>query len=222
MKLNPEYKIIYESLMKELEAAEWLIIKKLSSRIDWILWISLFLSPFLLIWWVWVFQKYLYNGGEIIFGTLLLVFLLWVASMKFWNFLKQNIQQKFQIIIQQHKNLLSSLVKRDEIEFIAKKVGLLYTLMNYTIEISRKYRLPRIRTMIMKEAIFVQLILTDLRSDLAIRLSEQQKTLEQAKSEVEQTIKWSTELEQVSELQQARLDRQIEQFEELQKVLVKA
>lgn len=64
-------------------------------------------------------------------------------------------------------------------------------------------------------------VLTDLRSDLQIRLREQQQSLEKAKSEVEQTIKWSTELEQVSELQQARLDRQIAQFEELQRVLVK-
>jgi hypothetical protein len=63
--------------------------------------------------------------------------------------------------------------------------------------------------------------LTDLRSDLTIRLAEQQKTLEQAKSEVEQNIHGTSELNQVSELQSARLDRQIEQFEELQRVLVK-
>lgn len=64
-------------------------------------------------------------------------------------------------------------------------------------------------------------IITNLRSDLALRLTEQQKTLEQAKSEIEKTIRWTSALEQVSELQKARLDRQIEQFEELQKVLVR-
>ncbi len=64
-------------------------------------------------------------------------------------------------------------------------------------------------------------ILTDLRSDLSIRLAEQKKNLESAKSEVEKNIVWTTELNQVSGLQRARLDRQIEQFEELQKVLVK-
>lgn len=47
-------------------------------------------------------------------------------------------------------------------------------------------------------------LILDLRSDLQLRLTEQQQTLEQ-----------------VSELQKARLDQQIEQFEELQKVLVK-
>ncbi len=64
-------------------------------------------------------------------------------------------------------------------------------------------------------------IITDVITDLQLRLEEQQKTLEQAKSEVEKNITWTTELNQVSELQKARLDRQIEQFEELQKILVK-
>lgn len=64
-------------------------------------------------------------------------------------------------------------------------------------------------------------ILTNLRSDLSIRLTEQQSTLKSAKSEVEKNITWTTELNQVSELQKARLDRQIEQFEELKRVLVK-
>lgn len=64
-------------------------------------------------------------------------------------------------------------------------------------------------------------LLTDLRSDLSIRLTEQQQTLESAKSEVKNNITWTPELNQVSELQRARLDRQIEQFEELQRVLVK-
>ena len=67
----------------------------------------------------------------------------------------------------------------------------------------------------------ILLILTDLRSDLLIRLTEQQESLKSAKSEVESHIKWTIELDQVSELQRIRLDKQIEQFEELQRVLVK-
>jgi hypothetical protein len=65
-------------------------------------------------------------------------------------------------------------------------------------------------------------VLTNLRFDLQFRITEQQGKIEQAKSEVEQNIKWTTELNQVSELQQARLDKQIEQFKELQRVLIKA
>ncbi len=63
--------------------------------------------------------------------------------------------------------------------------------------------------------------LLNLWFDLQIRLTEQQKNLEWAKSEIEANIQWTTELNQVSELQKARLDRQIEQFEELRRVLVK-
>ena len=68
---------------------------------------------------------------------------------------------------------------------------------------------------------YITKLLLKLRSDLQIRLDEQQKVLESAKSEVEKNIHWTTELDYVSELQKARLDRQIEQFEELQRVLVK-
>lgn len=68
---------------------------------------------------------------------------------------------------------------------------------------------------------YITLILIDLRSDLQLRLTEQKNTLESAKSEVEKNIAWTTELNQVSELQRARLNRQIEQLEELQRVLVK-
>ena len=64
-------------------------------------------------------------------------------------------------------------------------------------------------------------VLTDLRSDLATRLTEQQQILECAKSEVEHNITGTPELLAVSEAQQVRLDRQIVQFEELQRVLVR-
>ena len=67
---------------------------------------------------------------------------------------------------------------------------------------------------------FLLEILQNLRSDLTLRLAEQQKTLESAKSEVEKNISWTPELNAVSELQKSRLDRQIEQFETLQRVLV--
>lgn len=63
--------------------------------------------------------------------------------------------------------------------------------------------------------------INNLRSDLSIRLTEHQQSLESAKLEVESNIQWTTELKQASELQRTRLDKQIEQFEELQRVLVK-
>ncbi len=77
------------------------------------------------------------------------------------------------------------------------------------------------RTIYKMEFEYLIAILIDLRSDLHLRLTEQQQTLKSAKSEVEKNIVWTTKLNQVSELQRARLDRQIVQFEELQRVLVK-
>ena len=64
-------------------------------------------------------------------------------------------------------------------------------------------------------------ILIDLHSDLSLRLIEQQKILTWAKEEVDKNIGWTVGLEEVSELQKARLDKQIEQFEELQRTLVR-
>ena len=61
----------------------------------------------------------------------------------------------------------------------------------------------------------------NLRSDLATRLAEQQQILESAKTEVEQNIIGTPEILALSEIQKTRLDRQIEQFEELQRVLVR-
>jgi phage shock protein A len=72
-----------------------------------------------------------------------------------------------------------------------------------------------------KIVLWVLLVLTDLRSDLATRLTEQKQSLESAKTEVEKNITGTPELLAVSEAQKLRLDRQIEQFEELQRVLVR-
>lgn len=66
-----------------------------------------------------------------------------------------------------------------------------------------------------------QKVIFDFKNDLGVHINEQQKILESAKLEVENNIKWTPELEEVSELQKIRLDNQVKQFEELQRVLVK-
>ncbi len=104
----------------------------------------------------------------------------------------------------------------DGIESIHSKLYKLPILKKYADSKDSKYLfLQKI------EITYFNEILKNLHSDLVLRLEEQQKTLEHAKSEVEKNITGNTELNQVSELQKARLDRQIEQFEELQKVLVR-
>lgn len=64
-------------------------------------------------------------------------------------------------------------------------------------------------------------IVYHLKSQLIEHISQQQQILESAKTEVEKNLTGTPELLAVSEAQQVRLDRQIEQFEELQRVLVK-
>lgn len=113
----------------------------------------------------------------------------------------------------------------NEINYVEKTEQILLKLieikkiMNYIMSFNLWY-------FIWKEILQVQIdyllmVISDLRSDLALRLTEQQNLLEYAKSEVSENIKWTTELESISELQKVRLDKQIEQFEELQRVLVK-
>ena len=116
----------------------------------------------------------------------------------------------------------SRILEINEILEIAKQA---YILLYKFIELWDKqkglrYEDTNITLFVKDQSLKIVRILTDLRSDLALRLTEQQKTLKSAKSEVEKNISWTPELNGVSELQKARLDRQIEQFEELQKVLV--
>ena len=116
----------------------------------------------------------------------------------------------------------SRILEINEILEIAKQA---YILLYKFIELWDKqkglrYEDTNITLFVKDQSLKIVRILTDLRSDLTLRLAEQQKTLEWAKSDVEMNIVWTPELNEVSELQKARLDRQIEQFEELQKVLV--
>lgn len=65
------------------------------------------------------------------------------------------------------------------------------------------------------------LLLDNLKSDLVRKIRDMGKTIESASYSLSTHIHWTDELNQVSELQRQRLDKQIEQFEDLQRVLVK-
>lgn len=62
--------------------------------------------------------------------------------------------------------------------------------------------------------------LRSLQKDLLMKIDTQKKVIVQAQDGLSE-LQWNTSLIDDSKLQQARLDKQIEQFEELQKVLVK-
>ncbi len=123
-----------------------------------------------------------------------------------------------------------------EIDVIATKTQNIYTLL-WKVEFYRKLNPNIMHIYITKsrsigmgwtfnkfykaECEFIYHILTDLRSDLLTRIEDQKQTLTGAKADVEEHISGTTALEQVSEAQKLRLDEQIRQFEELQRVLVR-
>jgi hypothetical protein len=70
------------------------------------------------------------------------------------------------------------------------------------------------------EVLFVSRLLNDLKSDLSLCLSEKQEEIHWARVANDITLTW-TPYENILPHQKVRLDSQIEQFEELQKILVK-
>ncbi len=109
-------------------------------------------------------------------------------------------------------------LKLENIQRTFQKVQIYQKLTEFLL--SNKWRIM-LKNEIQKELQYFINYILNLRSDLTTRLTEQKNILESAKSEVSKNIQWTTELDQVSELQKIRLDKQIEQFEELQRVLVK-
>ncbi len=71
------------------------------------------------------------------------------------------------------------------------------------------------------EILFLIGILRDLKKDLSVRLSEQESLLHEAKRKVKKHLDTLPELEDTKRVQEMRLDSQIQEFEKLQKILVK-
>lgn len=192
--------------------------------------ISIFLIPFIVIITIWalVIDHSTLNINIIILITVPLV-MIWSSILRkyfqsffmIWKILRRNIQDIHELIrinIHQIQHIDDILRKTKSCLIILRQVHFLYR-FRYLLFSNDSYGI--LRALLGQLPIFIISVLTDLRSDLSIRITEQQQSLESAKSEVEKNIAWTTELNQVSELQRARLDRQIEQFEELQRVLVK-
>lgn len=168
-------------------------------------------------------------------GILLLFTVLIFSAFIWWLFWKNYILViNFFKILNPHLELLKrinneKIFQSNDLEKILEKTELIYAslldMQKWQFLMKFLFFIPqlslRLKILWKKEIELFILILADTQSNLSIRLTEQQQTLESAKSEVEKNIVWSTELNQVSELQQARLDRQIEQFKELQRALVK-
>ncbi len=86
---------------------------------------------------------------------------------------------------------------------------------------SKKYNWNYLDTSILHIERDILALLNHFKNEFIHEVKEKHEVLTYAKWELTKHLGWSSELSKVSELQKIRLDRQIEQFEELQRVLVK-
>lgn len=209
----------YFPLIKKIE----LLSKKMTHR-NRILIASSYMLFFLIMLPLWIFWT-----NETLNEQILKILFFWVPIfIWFYRLYELTIYNQWVFIQKTIIKLWSEVINYDELDAILIKTYRIYNIYRRVL-----WRKSLIKLMYGEKIFLVYMeiitgiseffykILTDLRSDLSIRLAEQQQSLESARSEVEKNIAWTTELNQVSELQRARLDRQIEQFEELQRVLVK-
>ena len=162
----------------------------------------------------------------ILFGNGLLVIFIWSILMHIWTRL---FNEQWRELLK-YKETLNNLFivagnKQKDIGKILGLTELVYLISKNLVRISSLQKRESIKDV--KIVSFVQSnlaevspILINIRNNLFQAISEQRSALESAKTEVEKHITGTPELLAVSEAQKVRLDRQIEQFEELQRVLV--
>jgi hypothetical protein len=80
-------------------------------------------------------------------------------------------------------------------------------------ETTRKYLMDQIS--------FILNFIDNLQKDLQSKIEDQKLIVNSSKSDLDSSIPKNIKYSYMAELQKARLDRQIEQFEELQKRLIK-
>lgn len=189
--------------------------------LDWIqtLTISTNLQAIIWIFWMIILMLLIFFGIPLVTSIFWSIFLQYLFRWKGLEMLKYKwyIKRLTKLCSQKTQNI-DEILKITELSNI-----LLWKFINFwNLQKKTNYQDEEIRNFVKEEVNKIWNILLDLRSDLQIRLTEQKQILKSAKSEVTENIQWTTDLARVSELQRKRLDKQIEQFEELQKVLVKS
>lgn len=185
----------------------------------WIEWLASYwtnIQAYLMMFWMLILLGFIY-------WMLYMVFIDGFVYKKLWNIL---FKEKSKKILQytQQINILEQLCnqKIQDLDEIYKVSQTCYSMLCEFMDLKNQGNAQFKIFRFMKEQLaIINTILTDLRYDLQNRINQQKQLLESAKSEALDNIKWTTELEQVSELQRIRLDKQIKQFEELQKILIK-
>lgn len=159
-----------------------------------------------------------------IFLTYFIVCWLWIyLFIQPLSTLIKNIKEN---IIHLHESIYSDIEKTQDIDEILSKVSKIFLLQKRLLWIFNILKTINSRSLSMYSKIikesskWILYILSDLSSDLSIKITQQQTLVKKAKSDVEKNLSWTPELLQVSEAQKIRLDRQTEQFENLQKSLI--
>lgn len=163
-------------------------------------WIGIFLSYFIVRWlWIYLFIQPL--------STLI-----------------KNIKEN---IIHLHESIYSDIEKTQDIDEIVSKVSEIFLLQKRLLKIFNilktinSWSLQIYSKIIEESSKWILYILSDLSSDLSVKITQQQILIKKGESEVDKNLSWTPELLAVSEAHKLRLDRQIEQFEELKKRLEK-
>lgn len=170
---------------------------------------------FYLAWELWL-PEYIAIGLPIIFVFLLALGLLLINDTLWSRTIK-----KYGSIRNYHDNLLWSLMEDDSIESVLQRTQEAQKLLRETKELFKRNKNSVLEDFVNKEIQFILIVLHDLKWDIFNKMTAQKLTIEETKNLLQENIKGTPELDAMSSSQQARLDKQIEQFEELQRVLLK-
>ncbi len=192
-----------------------------------------------------------YFYGTSIFTILSIILIIWGMSIPFlisnwgilymvcivaWviSFVNGNnwlIERRWRVlsdISDKNKALIESVKSVDDIDAILGKVEEIYKLvnqMNWNLPFTDYFYSDRIheiqKNIFQNEILFLTWVLQDLKKDLSLRLSEQGALLSEAKGKVKKHLDTLPELEDTKRIQEIRLDSQIQEFEKLQKILIK-
>ena len=123
----------------------------------------------------------------------ILVFII-VQIIRLWYlFHKANLKKELDLQIEAHKNTIKDIEKVNSLDEILQKIENLYLIIVQAKDKKESNKNKRMNSLLKeiykKEIEFCSLTLTDIRSDLQLRLTEQQESLKSAKSEIKSHIK---------------------------------
>ena len=158
--------------------------------------------------------------GQLLGDLTSIVFMIGIAVLLaivhlVWRNIKRRFEDKLNALIEQHYILLDSM----------HDIWSISELLQFTNNLELLFQEVKSynfwKEFLKNEIDFICSLLLDASSILHGKISDKIMFIKNWKNQL-LWVHWTTDLNQVSALQQSRLDKQIEQFEELQRVLVKA